>query len=399
MKDLSDDIRADKKIKTVVNLGIGGSDLGPRMAYKALKPYKDGPKTYFISNIDASGLHFRLNDLDAKSTLFVISSKSFKTQETYENAKAAREWLLKSIDEAELPRHLVAVSNNVDAATAFGIEHDRILPMRDWIGGRYSVWSAIGLPLAIAYGFEKFQAFLDGARTMDAHFKTAPLSDNIPFLMGALGVWYRNFWDYPAHALLPYSHDLRDLPTYMQQVDMESNGKSVTRDGEPLPYDAGPIVFGESGTNSQHTFMQLLHQSNEIVPADIIAFVNTWHPYKAHHEKLLGHALAQGKSLMEGAPPSYEPYKNYPGNRPSSTLVFDILDFHHLGMLMALYEHKIFVQGILWGINSFDQWGVELGKSNAEKIIEHIEKQQKTKNYDSSTAGLISYLHQKFIKS
>lgn len=396
---VSEDIRREKSITDVVNIGIGGSDLGPRMAYKALKPFADGPNVHFISNVDGSALSQLLKKIKPVHTVFIVSSKSFSTQETITNAETVKSWLLKEIDEQDLARHLVAVTANEHEAQAFGVNKDRVLPMGDWVGGRYSLWSAIGLPLAIAFGFKTFKALLDGGRAMDEHFLNAPLDQNIPVIMALLGVWYRNFWDYPAQAILPYSHDLRDFPIFMQQMDMESNGKSVTHDGTLIEHSTGPVVFGESGTNSQHTFMQLLHQSPEIVPADFIVFAKPQHKLTAHHEKLLGHALAQSKTLMEGQENQKEPHRHFPGNRPSSTLILDTLDAHHLGMLIALYEHKIFVQGALWGVNSFDQWGVELGKINAEKIIQDIEKQNKMDDFDSSTSGLLDHLTQKFIKS
>ena len=396
---VSNDIRGAKNIKDVVNIGIGGSDLGPRMAYKALKPFADGPNVHFISNVDGSALSQLLKKIKPAHTVFIVSSKSFSTQETITNADAVKSWLLNEIDDQNLAGHLIAITANEDEAQAFGISKDRILPMRDWVGGRYSLWSAIGLPLAIAFGFQTFKALLDGGKAMDEHFLNAPLEKNIPVIMALLGVWYRNFCDYPAHAVLPYSHDLRDFPVFMQQMDMESNGKSVTHDGTFIEHSTGPVVFGESGTNSQHTFMQLLHQSPEIVPADFIVFAQPQHDFTAHHKKLLGHALAQSKALMEGQENEKEPHRHFPGNRPSSTLIFDTLDAYHLGMLIALYEHKVFVQGVIWGLNSFDQWGVELGKVNAKKIMQVIENKEKIDISDSSTSGLLDHLTQKFIKS
>ena len=399
IKTLSKKIRENQKITDVVNIGIGGSDLGPRMAYKGLKPFADGPNIYFISNVDASGLDQRLKSLNPESTLFIIASKTFSTQETMENAKAAKDWLLESLDESTLAEHLIATTTNIEAAENFGVVPENILPLRDWVGGRYSVWGAIGLPLAIAIGFERFQKFLDGAKAMDTHFLNAPLEKNAPVLMAMLGVWYRNFWDRSAHAVLPYSHDLRDFPIYMQQLDMESNGKAIAQDGHDVGVETGPVVFGEAGTNCQHTFMQLLHQSAEIIPADFIVFANPSHTYFSHHEKLLGNALAQSKALMEGRENTQEPHRNFSGNRPSSTLVFDRLDAYHLGMLLALYEHKIFVQGVIWGINSFDQWGVELGKTLAQKTTKAIENKGENESFDTSTAGLCNHLAKKFIKS
>lgn len=385
MQTLSEDIRANENITDVVNIGIGGSDLGPRMVCKALKPFADGPNVHFISNVDASAITQLLKKLTPENTVFIIASKTFTTQETLANAQIARAWLVKALGEDELGPHLVAVSANTDAAQDFGVDAARILPMRDWIGGRYSLWGAIGLPIAIAFGFEAFENLLKGARDMDTHFLNTPLEDNIPVIMALLGVWYRNFCGAHAQAILPYAHDLRDFPVFMQQMDMESNGKA----GEVR---TGPVVFGESGTNCQHTFMQLLHQSGEMAPADFIVFARPQHKDKASHEKLLAHALAQSKALMEGQENTSEPFKNFPGNRPSSTLVFDTLDAYHLGMLVALYEHKVFVQGAIWGINSFDQWGVELGKSNADAILQALENDYKTTGTDASTAGLLAHL-------
>ena len=399
IKNISALLRQHPQIDTIVNLGIGGSDLGPRMAYKALKPHLDGPRVFFLSNIDASGLYHRLNDLRPENTAFIISSKSFSTLETSENAKLAKAWLQKNLSDDEVQERLYACTTNIDAAHEFGISDDHILPLRDWVGGRFSVWSSVGLPLAVAYGYETFEEFLRGARDVDTHFKSAPIEKNIPVLMALLGVWYRNFWDYDAHAVLPYSHDLRDFPVFMQQMDMESNGKGVTKSGDVLDYKPGPIIFGESGTNSQHTFMQMLHQSPEIVPCDFIGFANPNHPYIAHHEKLLGNMLAQSEALAEGGKNESEPHRNFTGNRPSSTLIFDRLDAYHLGMLIALYEHKIFVQGVIWGINSFDQWGVELGKTMAEKITQAIETNSEIDIPDASTRGLLKHISEKFIKS
>lgn len=392
-------IRDDQHITHVVNIGIGGSDLGPRMAYKALRPFEDGPHVSFLSNIDGSALHQRLLGLKPEHTLFIISSKSFSTAETLSNARAAKEWLLQHLPPDALDKHMLAVTANSAAARDFGITTENILPMRPWIGGRYSLWSAVGLPIAIACGFAHFRALLDGAHAMDTHFKTAPLAQNMPVILALLGIWYRNFWDYPAQAILPYSHDLRELPIYMQQLDMESNGKGVDIDGHALGVQSGPVVFGEAGTNAQHTFMQLLHQSPEIIPADFIMTASVNHPYDHHHKQLLAHALAQSQALMEGRENKTEPHRNFPGNRPSSSIVLDTLDAYHLGMLLALYEHKIFVQGIIWGINSFDQWGVELGKTHAGALIDCFENGKKIHGVDASTAGLLAYLQEKFIKS
>ena len=399
IEEISDNIRKNPTIKAVVNIGIGGSDLGPRMAYKALKPLTDGPSVFFISNMDGSALAQRLDTLQPENTIFIISSKSFTTEETLANANAAKTWLLKSLNPSDLKAHLFAVTENTQGAEDFGIAADHILPMRSWIGGRTSIWGAVGLPIAIACGHKIFKNFLDGAHAVDQHFLNMPFEKNVPVIMALLGIWYRNFWSYPAQSILPYSHNLREFPIYVQQLDMESNGKSVTLDGKAIEYPTGPIIFGEAGTNAQHTFMQLVHQSPEIIPADFIGFATPHHHYTSHHHKLLGNMLAQSKAMMEGCEDQSEPHRNCPGNRPSSTLIFDRLDGYHLGMLLALYEHKVFVQGIIWGINSFDQWGVELGKTNAKKINEAIENNKETDNIDSSTAGLLNHLKEKFIKS
>ncbi|MEM7650929.1 MAG: glucose-6-phosphate isomerase [Pseudomonadota bacterium] len=399
IQSLSDEVRNNSAIKDVVNIGIGGSDLGPRTVYKALKPLSDGPNVHYISNIDGSTLDQRLQNFKAASTLFIISSKTFTTLETMTNAHTVKAWLTESLGEERATEHFIAVTSNPKAAQNFGVAEERTLPMRDWIGGRYSLWSGIGLSIAISNGFDEFSALLKGAKAMDTHFKAAPLHENMPVILAMLGIWYRNFWNYPALAILPYSHDLRDLPTYLQQLDMESNGKSVDVNGEAVQIDTGPVIFGEAGTNAQHAFMQLLHQGTEIIPADFVLVAEPTCALKDHHTKLLANALAQSKALMEGHQNTQEPHRNFEGNRPSSTLVLDRLDGFHLGMLLALYEHKTFVQGVIWGLNSFDQWGVELGKSNTHEIIEALENNKENKNLDPSTAGLMAHLHQKFIKS
>jgi len=396
---LSSKIRHNKEITDIINIGIGGSDLGPRMVYKALKPLADGPTVHYVSNIDGSTLYHRLKALKPQNTLFVIASKTFSTLETLTNAQTAKDWLLKDLSADALYDHLIAVTAAPQEAEKFGVRKDHILPMRDWIGGRYSLWSSIGVSIAISNGFKSFLELLRGAKEIDDHFLNAPLEKNIPVIMAMLGVWYRNFWDYSAQAILPYSHDLRDFPTYLQQLDMESNGKSVTKDGQMVSISTGPVIFGEAGTNAQHAFMQLLHQSQNIIPADFILVASPQHPLGDHHEKLLANALAQSKALMEGQDNIDEPYRFFSGNRPSSSLILDKLDPFHLGMLLALYEHKIFVQGVIWNINSFDQWGVELGKINAKTIIKAFENKEKNIKSDSSTTGLFDHLNQKFIES
>ncbi len=385
---LSEEIRNNPNITDVINIGIGGSDLGPRMIYKALLPHKDGPNLHFISNIDGRAIEQRLKGLKPENTALIITSKSFATLETITNAETIKGWFLDALSADVFAERLFAISTNIEAATAFGVPEHHILPLRDWIGGRFSLWSAVGLSTAAAIGFDGFKALLDGAKAMDQHFKTAPMEQNMPIIMGMIGVWYRNFWDYSAKAILPYSHDLRDLHKYLQQLDMESNGKGVDRDGAPVEAETGPIIFGEAGTNAQHAFMQLLHQGPDIIPADFILVAKPEHPYKDHHDKLLANALAQSKALMDGKASANAPHKAFEGNRPSSSIVLDRLDPYNLGMLLALYEHVIFVQGVIWGINSFDQWGVELGKVLA-KTIQNELKNQNSDTLDSSTEGLL----------
>ncbi|MCB1580764.1 MAG: glucose-6-phosphate isomerase, partial [Alphaproteobacteria bacterium] len=363
MRDFSDAVRSGtwtgctgRRIKTVINIGVGGSDLGPQMVCEALKPYAERMAescgqtvdlaVRFVSNIDATMLHDTLQDCDPETTLFIVASKSFTTQETITNALGVKAWLLDTLsDETAIKRHFVALSANEEAAMQFGIPPENIFPMKDWVGGRYSLWGAIGLSICCAAGFDVFQDLLAGASAMDHHFQSTPLDKNIPVIMAILGIWNRNFQGYPAQAILPYAHHLQRFSTYIQQLDMESNGKGVTADGRPVSVASGPIIFGEVGTNAQHTFMQLLHQSPEVIPADFIMVAKPVPPYENQHKKLLANALAQSKSLMEGQENSEEPHRNFPGNRPSSCVVLDTLDAYHLGLLLALYEHKIFVQG------------------------------------------------------
>lgn len=400
IENIVDHIRDNTQITDIVNIGIGGSDLGPRMVYKALKPYANGPNVHFISNIDAQALNERLEGLEPKNTALFITSKTFTTLETITNANTAKAWLLDSLSPAECSQHLFAITMNTERAMAFGVPTNHILPMRKWIGGRFSLWSTVGLSIAVSCGFKVFKELLDGAKEMDEHFIRAPIEKNIPIIMALLGIWYRNIKNLPAQAILPYSHDLRDFPRFVQQLDMESNGKSVTQDGNAASVHTGPIIFGEAGTNAQHAFMQLLHQSEDIVPADFIVFSKAVHDRDEHHKHLFSNALAQSRALMEGAKNKEEPHKNFPGNRPSSTLLLDKLDAFHLGQLIALYEHKIFVQGAIWGINSFDQWGVELGKDIARELSSYLEETTKLPpDLDSSTASLIRIFREEFMKS
>ena len=402
IKEISDEIRSNDLITDVVNIGVGGSDLGARLVCDALHDYADGPNAHFLANIDGHRISRFLNTLDPKTTLFIVSSKSFSTLETMTNANTIRDWFIREYKEEAIEKHFYAVSNNIEAAAEFGIPESNILPLRDWVGGRYSVWGAIGLPIAISLGFERFQAFLNGANAVDTHFKEAPFEQNIPVIMALLGIWYHNFHGSTAHCISPYTQVLQRLPSYIQQLDMESNGKGVTRDGETVDYSTGPVIFGEPGTNGQHAYFQLLHQGTQLIPCDFIAAVNPMHDLDIHHIHLLSNALAQADAFAKGSQNKDEPHRNFEGNRPSSMLMLEHIDAYHLGMLMALYEHKVFVQGVIWDINSFDQWGVELGKIMATPIMESLQsadKQTIDKNFGSSTASLIHHILEKFIKS
>jgi glucose-6-phosphate isomerase len=384
-----------KRIKTVVNIGIGGSDLGPQMVCEALKHLPDALDTRFVSNVDGAHIVLTLRGLDPETTLFVVASKTFTTQETMTNAATARDWLLAALkDKKAVANHFVALSTNEKAVAEFGIAPENMFPFRDWVGGRYSLWSSIGLPICLAYGFETFRALLDGAYAMDRHFQDAPLEKNIPVIMALLGLWYRDFWDTQSYAVLPYSQNLHRLPAFLQQLDMESNGKGVDRGGKPVPCPTGPVVFGEPGTGNQHSFMQLIHQGTALAPCDFIGFVAAPVPSGDHNRLLLANLVAQSQALMQGrtlAEAGGDPQRVFSGNRPSTTLLLDRLDARHLGMLLALYEHKVFVQGILWNINSFDQWGVELGKTLAGRILESMDAGGPD-DADSSTKSLLAHI-------
>ncbi len=395
IKRISEDIRKNPKITDVINIGIGGSDLGPRMVYKAMRAFADGPRVHFISNVDGRALLNRLEGLKPENTALIITSKTFTTLETLTNAHTSKDWFLERLNKSELAERFFAVTTNIEAATKFGVPENHILPLRNWIGGRFSLWSAVGLSTAVGIGFKGFKSLLDGGKAMDLHFQKMPLEKNIPVVMAMIGVWYRNFWGYNAKAILPYSHDLRDLPKYLQQLDMESNGKTIDREGNLVGAETGPILFGEAGTNAQHAFMQLLHQGSEIIPADFILVAKASHDLEDHNIKLLSNALAQSQALMEGKRSKKEPQKNFDGNRPSSSLLLDKLDPYHLGMLIAVYEHVIFVQGVIWGINSFDQWGVELGKVLAKPLIKDFKSPKSIEKLDGSTRGLLNALQQK----
>jgi len=397
-----------KRITDVVNIGIGGSDLGPRMVCEALAPYQSSElRPHFVSNVDPSHLSETLKRLDAETTLFIVASKTFTTLETLTNAHAARAWLVKALgDEAAVGHHFVAVSTNQEMVRQFGIDTDRMFEFWDWVGGRYSLWSAIGLPIMVAIGRERFLEMLGGAHAMDQHFRTAELPENMPVILALLGVWYVNFAGAVTHAVLPYDQYLRHLPQYLQQADMESNGKRVTRDGRPVDHHTGPVVWGAAGTDGQHAFYQLIHQGTELIPADFIASARSHNELDDQHPKLLANFLAQPEALMRGKTRdevraeleaqgleadeivSLLPHKVFPGNRPTNSLLMEQVTPRTFGSLIALYEHKIFVQGVIWGINSFDQWGVELGKELARMILPELTGEG-SGVHDASTAGLI----------
>lgn len=381
-------------ISDVVNIGIGGSDLGPYMACEALRPFASPDLTmHFVSNVDSTHLAEVLKAVQPETTLFIVASKTFTTQETMANALAARAWLIERLkNPAAVARHFVALSTNAKEVAAFGIDEANMFPFREWVGGRYSVWSAIGLSLALSIGFDNFRKFLDGAYAMDTHFRTAPLEQNIPVILAMLGIWYRNFHGAESYAVLPYEQYLHRFPAYLQQCDMESNGKFMTRDNARVDYATGPILFGEPGTNGQHAFYQLIHQGTSLIPCDFIACRETYNPIDTLHKLLLANFLAQPQALMQGrtlAEAGGNPQKVFEGNRPSSSILLDRLDPFALGMLIALYEHKVFVQGIVWNINSYDQWGVELGKVLAGNILEVWDGKKNADSLDCSTAGLL----------
>jgi glucose-6-phosphate isomerase len=392
-----------KRIRNVINIGIGGSDLGPVMAYEALKHYSERSMVFrFVSNVDGTDFAEAVRDLDPAETLFIVSSKTFTTLETMTNAQTARQWLLAGLkgEEAAIGRHFVAVSTNAREVAKFGIDTANMFGFWDWIGGRYSMDSAIGLSTMTAIGPEGFRAMLSGFRDMDEHFRAAPFERNLPVLMGLLAVWYNDFFGAQTVAVLPYEQYLKRFPAYLQQLTMESNGKHVTRDGARVDYDTGPVYWGEPGTNGQHSFYQLIHQGTRLIPCDFIAFTETLNPLSRHHDKLLANVFAQTEALAfgktaeqvkaEGTPDWLVPHRLFEGNRPSNTLLLDRLTPAALGRLVALYEHSVFTQGVIWQIDSFDQWGVELGKALAQRIIPQLESAAKPKlDHDSSTNALI----------
>jgi glucose-6-phosphate isomerase len=398
-----------KAITDVVNIGIGGSYLGPKMACQALRPFAH-PRLamHFVSNVDGHDLDALLARVNPETTLFIVASKTFTTQETMMNAQSARTWFLQHGQEADLARHFIAVSTNAEAVSAFGIDTANMFGFWDWVGGRYSVWSAIGLPLAIALGGDGFHEFLAGAHGMDQHFRQAPLERNLPAILALIGIWNRNFLGMGSISIAPYHQDLASLPGYLQQLEMESNGKRVSADGKPLGFATCPVIWGDTGTNGQHAYFQLLHQGSDVIPVDFIAALRAAHALPGHQEALLANCFAQSEALMrgktedevraelraQGVPAErielLAPHRAFPGNRPSNTLLLDALTPASLGALIALYEHKVFVQGVVWGVNSFDQWGVELGKVLAKTIMNELIAGPKVDAHDASTNGLIA---------
>ena len=403
-----------KAFTDVVSIGIGGSFLGPKIMSEALKPYRqDNLNVHFVANVDGCHLRDVLAKLNPETTLVITSSKTLTTQETLRNTQSAKEWFLGSATQADVKYNFACVSTNIEAAETFGISKDNIFPMWDWVGGRYSVWSAIGLPLALAIGYDNYEAFLKGAYEQDCHFQEAPLTENMPVLMALLGVWYRNFHGAQSQVLLPYYHYLRGLPAYVQQLDMESNGKSVTLENEEVDYATGPIIWGSEGTNGQHSFHQLIHQSETPIPVDFMLPLHPDCDYADHHDMLAANCFGQSQALMEGqtqeqviaamtkAKCSTEEISNLSshkvmkGNKPSNTLIFDRLDPKTLGSLIALYEQKVFVQGVVWQINSFDQWGVELGKVLGNKVLGTLQDSSVELTMDGSTNGLVALYRQR----
>ncbi len=398
-----------KRIRSIVNIGIGGSDLGPVMAYEALRSYTDRDLTLrFVSNIDGTDLVEATRDLDPAETLFIVASKTFTTLETMTNARSAREWLLRALgDEAAVAKHFVAVSTNAEEVAAFGIDTANMFGFWDWVGGRYSYPGAIGLSLMIAIGPERYHEMLGGFRAMDEHFRTAPFGQNLPVLLGLIGLWYDDFFGAETVAILPYDQYLGRLPAYLQQLDMESNGKHVTLDGERVDYQTGPVIWGQPGTNGQHAFYQLIHQGTKLIPCDFIGFAQSLNPLGNHHDLLMANLFAQTEALAfgktveevraEGVPEFQVPHRAFEGNRPTNTILAERLSPATLGALVALYEHKVFVQGVIWNINSFDQWGVELGKALAMRIVRELEAGDAADlAHDSSTNTLLRrYLRQR----
>ena len=398
-----------KEITDVVNIGIGGSDLGPVMVCSALKHFKTRLNVHFVSNVDGNHIAEVLKNLNPETTLFIIASKTFTTQETMTNADSAKAWFLKSGKQEEVAKHFVALSTNTNAVKNFGIAEENIFEFWDWVGGRYSLWSAIGLSIVLSVGYENFEQLLKGANESDIHFQTADFKENVPVIMGLMGIWYRNFFDAGTYAILPYSQYLDRFAAYLQQGDMESNGKCVDRNGNFVEYETGPVIWGEPGTNGQHAFYQLIHQGTELIPADFIAYVKSCNEVSDHQEKLMANFFAQTEALAFGKTEEEARaelvksgisedeinrlinYKVFHGNTPTNSLLFNTLTPFSLGQLIAMYEHKIFVQGVIWNVFSFDQFGVELGKVLAGKILAELENSEKITSHDSSTNGLMNY--------
>ncbi|MFV8341415.1 glucose-6-phosphate isomerase [Flavobacterium sp. XS2P39] len=397
-----------KPFTDIVNIGIGGSDLGPAMAVEALQFYKNHLKVHFVSNVDGDHVNEIIKKLNPETTLFVIVSKTFTTQETLTNSETIRKWFLQAAKQEDVAKHFVAVSTNIAKVTEFGINPNNVFPMWDWVGGRFSLWSAVGLSISLAVGFENFDELLSGANEMDDHFKTADFDKNVPVVLALLSVWYNNFFGAESEALIPYTQYLQKLAPYLQQGTMESNGKSVGRDGKPVNYQTGTIIWGEPGTNSQHAFFQLIHQGTKLIPTDFIGFIKPLYGDEDHHDKLMSNFFAQTEALLHGKTTEQVqaefdkqgltedkaafllPFKVFAGNKPTNTILIQKLTPRTLGSLIAMYEHKIFVQGIIWNIFSYDQWGVELGKQLANSILEEINT-KKVKNHDSSTAYLLNH--------
>ena len=397
-----------KSFTDIVNIGIGGSDLGPAMVVEALQFYKNHLNLHFVSNVDGDHVNEIIKKLNPETTLFVIVSKTFTTQETLTNSETLREWFLKSASQEDVAKHFVAVSTNIQKVTEFGINPENVFPMWDWVGGRFSLWSAVGLSISLAVGFDNYDELLAGANEMDEHFKTADFDENIPLVLALLSIWYNNFFGAESEALIPYTQYLQKLAPYLQQGTMESNGKSVGRDGKPVDYQTGTIIWGEPGTNSQHAFFQLIHQGTKLIPTDFIGFVKPLYGNEDHHEKLMSNFFAQTEALMNGKTEEQVqaefdkqglseekakyllPFKVFAGNKPTNTILIQKLTPKTLGSLVALYEHKIFVQGIIWNIFSYDQWGVELGKQLANSILDEIHSKVVT-NHDSSTEFLLKH--------
>jgi glucose-6-phosphate isomerase len=417
MEEFSETVRSGewkgytgKRITDIVNIGIGGSDLGPVMVTEALKPYaQKGLNVHFVSNVDSTHIAETLKKVQAENTLFMIASKTFTTQETMANASAARDWFLRSGgSESDIKKHFIALSTNAKGVAAFGIDTRNMFEFWDWVGGRYSLWSAIGLSIACSIGFKNYLSLLEGAYEMDVHFKTSPLGKNMPVILGLLGVWYANFYGAESHAILPYDQYLHRFAAYFQQGDMESNGKYVDRNGNRVSYETGPIIWGEPGTNGQHAFYQLIHQGTRLIPCDFIAHAISHNPIGEQHEILLANFFAQTEALMNGKSrevvinelkaagksekeiETLAPYKVFEGNRPTNSILIKKLTPKTLGSLIAMYEHKIFVQGVIWNIFSFDQWGVELGKQLANAILPELKSEAEVFSHDSSTNGLIN---------